>query len=124
LIIYDSLVANQYYQDFSKRLTDAGGTLDINRIGNEVPALYSLEQNYPNPFNPKTNIRYSIPENSFVTLKIFDLLGREIKTLVNQNQISGKYSITFDMSGYASGLYLYKIQAGNFSDTRKMILIK
>jgi phosphatidylserine/phosphatidylglycerophosphate/cardiolipin synthase-like enzyme len=124
LIIYDSLVANQYYQDFAKRLSDAGGTLDINRIGNEVPALYSLEQNYPNPFNPKTNIKYSIPENSFVTLKIYDLLGREIKTLVNQNQISGKYSITFDMSGFASGLYLYKMQAGNFSDTRKMILVK
>lgn len=124
LIIYDSLIANQYYQDFVKRLMDAGGTIDVKPIGTEVPALYSLEQNYPNPFNPATIINYSVPKNGLVTLKIYDMLGREIKTLINQFQPAGKYEVTLDMSEFSSGLYFYKILAGNFSDTKKMILVK
>lgn len=124
LIIYDSLIANQYYQDFVKRLTDAGGTIDVQQIGTEVPEKFSLEQNYPNPFNPTTNVRYEISKNSLVKLKIYDVLGREIKTLINQMQTAGRYRITFDMSEYSSGVYFYKIQAGDFSDIRKMVLVK
>jgi phosphatidylserine/phosphatidylglycerophosphate/cardiolipin synthase-like enzyme len=124
LIIYDSLIANQYYQEFAKRLSDAGGSLNVKQIGTEVPMKFSLEQNYPNPFNPVTNIKYSISENSYVSLRIYDVLGREIKTLVNQRQTAGNYVVTFNMSEYSSGIYFYKLQAGEFSDIRKMVLIK
>ncbi len=124
LIIYDSLIANQYYQDFVKRLMDAGGTIDVKPIGSEVPGNYQLEQNYPNPFNPVTLIHYSIPNYSFVSLKVYDLLGREIKTLVNQSLNAGKYEVSLDMSEFSSGMYFYKIQAGKFTDTKKMVLVK
>lgn len=124
IIIYDSLIANQYYQEFAKRLTDAGGTIDVQQIGTEVPVKFTLEQNYPNPFNPTTSIRYEISENILVTLKVYDVLGREIRTLINQRQSAGKYKVTFDMSEYSSGVYFYKIQAGDFSDIRKMVLVK
>lgn len=124
LIIYDSLIANQYYQDFVKRLTDAGGSIDVKQISSVVPDKYLLEQNYPNPFNPVTRIGYSIPENGMVTLKVFDMLGREVKTLVNTGQYAGKYEASLDMSEFSSGIYFYKLQAGNFTETRKMVLVK
>jgi phosphatidylserine/phosphatidylglycerophosphate/cardiolipin synthase-like enzyme len=124
LIIYDSLIANQYYQDFVKRLMDAGGSIGVKPIGTEVPEVYSLEQNYPNPFNPVTLIHYSVPKNGLVNLKVYDMLGREIKTIVNQVQPAGKYEVSLDMSGFSSGLYFYKILAGNFSDTKKMVMVK
>jgi phosphatidylserine/phosphatidylglycerophosphate/cardiolipin synthase-like enzyme len=124
LFVYDSLIANQYYQDFVKRLTDAGGSTDVKQVSSIIPEKYTLEQNYPNPFNPSTTIRYSIPNNVLVILRVYDILGREIKTLVNQKQVAGKYEANLDMTGFASGIYIYKLQAGNFIDNKKMILIK
>jgi hypothetical protein len=88
------------------------------------PLTFNLEQNYPNPFNPKTKIKYSVPNQSLVTLKIFDILGREIETLINEEKTAGIYEIDFDASQLSSGIYFYKIQAGNFVQTKKMILMK
>lgn len=85
---------------------------------------FQLLQNYPNPFNPSTRIRYEIPERSFVTIKVYDVLGKEIATLVNEEKLYGNYEFEFIGNGLASGIYYYRIRAGNFSQTRKMILLK
>lgn len=90
----------------------------------EVPTKFSLSQNYPNPFNPLTKIRYTLPKNIFVKLKIFDILGKEIETLVNEKQSPGTYEATFDASKYPSGVYFYKLETENYSETKKMVLIK
>ncbi|NCS82685.1 MAG: T9SS type A sorting domain-containing protein, partial [Ignavibacteria bacterium] len=85
---------------------------------------YSLESNYPNPFNPTTSFSYSIKEMGLVTLKIFDVLGREVSVLVNEIKEPGKYSINFDASELSSGVYIYLLNTGNFISTKKMILTK
>jgi len=88
------------------------------------PKIYVLNQNYPNPFNPVTSIRYEIPKSGFVKLIIFDALGREIQTLVIENQTPGIHKVTFDGSKLSSGVYYYKLSSGEFSDTKSMILVK
>ncbi len=90
-----------------------------------APNGYALFQNYPNPFNPKTTIEYEVPEKSFVTIKIYDILGREVQTLVNnQEQVRFKYKLVFDASSLASGVYFYRLQAGGFTETKKMMVLK
>jgi hypothetical protein len=89
-----------------------------------IPAEYLISQNYPNPFNPGTRIDYSIPRQSHVTLKIFDILGREVATLADESQEAGDKSIAFDGATLPSGVYFYRIVAGNFTETKKMILAK
>ena len=79
---------------------------------------------YPNPFNPTTNIEFTIPKSEFVTLKIYNLLGQEVATLVSENLKAGSYKYQWDVSNLASGVYIYKIQAGNYQQTRKMIYLK
>ena len=96
----------------------------INNNNNEIPNAYRLEQNYPNPFNPVTNIAFSIPKAGNVKLIVYDMLGREVVALVNEFKQSGNYSVDFDASNLSSGVYLYKIEAGDFKDTKKMMLIK
>lgn len=91
---------------------------------NSIPKNYSLEQNYPNPFNPNTVISYHLKANSFVTLKIYDILGGEIATLVNKEMKPGSYEIEWNASEYPSGIYFYKLTASNFADTKKMVLVK
>lgn len=91
---------------------------------NQIPKLFSLSQNYPNPFNPVTNIKYQIPINTFVTVKVYDILGKEVKTLVNEFKSVGNYSVLFDASSLASGIYFYKMSAGEFSDVKRMVLVK
>lgn len=96
-------------------------------VENNLVMNFELEQNYPNPFNPKTNIKYQIAEDNFVTLKLYDFLGREVVTLVNEYQTAGKYNIELNLinnNNLASGVYYYKLTAGNFSDTKKLILMK
>ena len=93
-------------------------------IGNGIPKSYTLLQNYPNPFNSSTNIQFSIPKESFVLLKVYDVLGNEIETLVNQNLPSGTYDMNFDASKLNNGVYFYRLQADGFVQTRKMILLK
>jgi hypothetical protein len=89
-----------------------------------VPVKFLLNQNYPNPFNPSTIIEYQIPVNGMVTIKVYDAMGREIKTLVNVYKSAGSYSVSFDASKLASGIYLYQLQEGNFISTKKMLYLK
>jgi hypothetical protein len=96
----------------------------VHIISGEIPKSFILRQNYPNPFNPSTNIKYDLPKNSFVKLVIFDELGREVKTLVNENQPAGTYEITFNALLLPSGVYIYRLNTDGFSDTKKMILLK
>ena len=90
----------------------------------QLPTVYSLMQNYPNPFNPTTEIRYQISEVSNVSLKVYDVLGREVRTLVNRKQGPGTYEVQFDASGLASGVYFYKLQAGPYTEIKKCLLMK
>jgi len=91
---------------------------------NQIPSSFSLSQNYPNPFNPSTIIKYQIPKESFVTLKIYDVLGREVKQLVNEEKSAGNYSVTLNASSLASGIYFYRITAGSYTSIKKMVLLK
>jgi hypothetical protein len=88
------------------------------------PALFALEQNFPNPFNPSTMIGYQIPMNSFVTLKVYDAVGKEVSTLVNEMKTAGRYEIPFDASDCASGVYFYRMSAGSFTSVKEFVLIK
>ena len=97
---------------------------DSDELLNGNPNVFSLSQNYPNPFNPVTVINYSIPENSVINIKVYDILGREVKHLVNEYKPAGNYSVSFDGSNLSSGVYFYKLEAGNFSEIKKMILMK
>ena len=101
-----------------------GPPVGVQPVSNNTPDNFVLEQNYPNPFNPTTTIKYSIPEASFVTLKIFDAVGNEVQTVVNENQSAGNYLKYIDMTSFSSGIYFYSIKAGNFTETKKMIMIK
>jgi len=89
-----------------------------------IPMEFSLTQNYPNPFNPTTVISYRSPVMSNVTLKVYDVLGREVKTLVNQRETAGSHSVTFSAGDLPSGVYFYRLQAGSYSATRKLLLLK
>jgi hypothetical protein len=100
------------------------GTNGINNIYSEIPGEFKLYQNYPNPFNPNTIIRFKINDFRFTTLKIYDLLGKEIATLVNKYLQAGEYEVTFDGSEFTSGVYFYKITSGIYSETKKMVMIK
>jgi len=131
--VYALLIANGYVfagisgsSVWRRNLNEAIG---IKNISLEIPSSFSLSQNYPNPFNPSTNIRYTIPSNvkgkmSNVKLVVFDILGKEIATLVNEKQNAGTYEAIFDGSGLTSGFYFYRLTCDDFSETRKMVLIK
>jgi hypothetical protein len=98
--------------------------IGIEPISTITPGKFSLEQNYPNPFNPETNIMFSIPERSFVKIKIFDVTGKQVELLLNENINAGTYEVKWNASMKPSGIYFYRIEAGNFSKTRKMSVIK
>ena len=89
-----------------------------------IPTKYFISQNFPNPFNPTTKIRYEIPKESFVSLKVYDMLGREVKSLVNEEKPAGSYEINFNAYNLSSGIYFYTIKAGGFVQTKKLILLK
>ncbi|MBX7045362.1 MAG: T9SS type A sorting domain-containing protein [Ignavibacteria bacterium] len=124
LIIHDSLMANQYYQEFAKRYIESGGTIGISHIENSVTENYYMKQNYPNPFNPTTTIEFGIPKSDFVSLKIYDMLGREVTTLVSQHLQQGVYKYTFETTGLSSGMYFYSINSGTYKQTKQMVLVK
>ncbi len=98
--------------------------VSVEEISDAIPGSYELFQNYPNPFNPATKISFALPNSGLVQLKVFNLLGQEIVTLVNEEKPAGNHSINFDASNLPSDVYLYKLQAGNFVQTRKMVLLK
>jgi hypothetical protein len=89
-----------------------------------VVLKYELNQNYPNPFNPSTTINYAIPFDNLVTMKIYNVLGQEVFTLVNEQQKAGRYQASFDASRLSSGAYFYRIEAGSFSSLKKMMLLR
>lgn len=101
-----------------------GGTIGVKISNNKIPKDYTLYQNYPNPFNPKTIIKFQIPNHAMVELKVYDVLGREITVLINQRLNPGTYEVEFDGSIYPSGVYFYRLAAGEYSECKKMVLIK
>ena len=103
-----------------------GNEVSVTSIGNKenIPLSFELKQNYPNPFNPSTVIQYQIPESGFVTLKVYDILGNEVATLINGKQQAGSYSINFNASVLSSGIYFYQLKSGKYVDTKKMILLR
>ena len=90
----------------------------------ELPTGYELKQNYPNPFNPSTTLSFVIGHKSFVSLKVFDILGNEIAKIVNEEKPAGEYEVAFNAAGLPSGVYFYSLKAGDYSDTKKLILLK
>ncbi len=101
-----------------------GQTVGITPVSNEVPAQYDLSQNYPNPFNPTTKINFAVPKSGLVTIKVYDVVGKEVATLVNEVKNAGSYSVDFTANNVSSGVYFYKISAGDFSAVKRMMLIK
>ncbi len=99
-------------------------TVSVQTISNEVPSAFVLNQNYPNPFNPSTKINFSLPKAGFVTLKVYDLTGKEVSSLVNENLNIGTYGVDFNAAALTSGIYFYTLNTENFSETKKMMLIK
>ncbi len=97
---------------------------DFSEIINNLPEVYALYQNYPNPFNPVSKIKYDISQISFVIIKVYDVLGSEIITLVNEEKPIGSYKVEFDATALPSGIYFYRIQAETFIETKKMVLMK
>lgn len=124
LLIYDSLVTNQYYQEFAKRYALAGGSLSVERISAEIPEEFMLFQNYPNPFNPTTKIRFTVPYGSQVRVEVYNTLGQLVELLDDNYRTAGTYEVNFDAGSLPSGIYLYKIKAGSFELSRKMALVK
>ncbi len=104
--------------------TTTGGVIGIEPISTEIPKEYLLYQNYPNPFNPSTKIRFAVPKAAFVILSVFDMLGREVETLVNEELSPATYEVKWNVEKYSSGIYFYRIAAGEFSQVKKMSVIK
>jgi|GEM_PF-3523176 len=122
---------NISYYDGNKMLDNSNGTIQIlggdNAISNENNVnvdKFALNQNYPNPFNPATVISYKIPDNGYVTLKIYNLLGEEIVTLINKYQEEGSYTAIWDASNLSSGIYIYRLESGSYIESKKMVLKK
>jgi len=117
-MVYNLAAGRIYYA------VEGSGIIGIHNISSEVPRSFNLLQNYPNPFNPSTKINFSLPQSGQVSLKVYDITGKEVVTLVNQTMQPGTYSVDFDGTKYSSGIYFYVIKTESYSDTRKMILSK
>jgi choice-of-anchor B domain-containing protein len=99
-------------------------TVGINQISSEIPGEFKLENNYPNPFNPETTIKYQLPKAAFVSIKLYDITGREVAQLINQRHEAGYYDYQFNATYLSSGVYFYRIEAGDFTDIKRMVLVK
>ena len=99
-------------------------SIGINKLGTTLPVEFSLSQNYPNPFNPSTNIRFDIPKSGLTVLKVYDVLGKEVASLVNEKLSAGSYEIDWNASNFSSGVYFYQLQSGDFVKTKKMLFVK
>ncbi|MHB9041582.1 MAG: T9SS type A sorting domain-containing protein, partial [Melioribacteraceae bacterium] len=110
-------VNNKIYKYYDQTTTNI-------KSEDEIAYEFQLSQNYPNPFNPTTTISFLIPRTEFVSLKVYDLLGREVATLVNEEKLPGHYEVEFNGMNLPSGVYFYRLQAGNFSQTKKLLLLK
>jgi hypothetical protein len=96
----------------------------VTKFETEIPAIYNLSQNYPNPFNPVTMIKFALPKATFVKLKVYDILGREVANLVNDFKSAGTYIVDFDASALSSGVYFYKLETDKFTDVKRMVVLK
>lgn len=138
LILESNRIANLYLQEFAARYKESGGkdtiTVNVKEERNAIPSEYSLSQNYPNPFNPSTHFQFSVPAtvnasagnnaSELISLKIYDVLGKEIGVLLHERMNPGTYTIDWNASAFASGIYFVRFQAGSFSAIRKLVLMK
>ncbi|NUN71345.1 MAG: T9SS type A sorting domain-containing protein [Bacteroidetes bacterium] len=113
-----------YYDTWDFAAEKAKNPVSVSLTDANIPTVYALDQNFPNPFNPTTSITYSIPFSGLVSLKVFNVLGQEVATLVNAQQAAGYYTASFNASALSSGVYFYKIEAGNYTSVKKMMLLK
>ncbi len=127
----DTLGVRGPYGDFGddwepvyRYLTLERAVISSNEVNGDTPSAFALEQNYPNPFNPSTTIKFALPEAADVTLNVYNMLGQKVNTLINKRMTAGSYDVSFDASNLASGMYIYRIEAGSFSSIKKMMLIK
>jgi plastocyanin len=120
--------SNPYYCEPHQGMGMTGTIIVTDPVGVSdeelIAEMFELKQNYPNPFNPSTNIEFQISDRSFVSLKVFNILGDEVVTLVNEEKQAGVYNVKFNAAGLSSGMYLYRLQTGSFVETKKMILMK
>jgi len=116
--------SNEFYVDNYYYNPDTSWVTGVTQNGNNVPSEYALSQNYPNPFNPSTKINFAIPTTGLVTMKVYDVLGKEVATLINEVKNPGNYIVEFDGSNLSSGAYFYKLQVGDFSSVKRMVLVK
>ena len=122
-IVNNSTLSNTYNVDSTSSLV-LNNTIILGVNSEQKSLIFSLSQNYPNPFNPSTIIRFQLPISGFVTLKVYDFLGRELETLLNEEKADGYYEVEFNAKGLSSGLYFYQIKCGDFVQTKKMMLLK
>ncbi|MCG8372820.1 MAG: BspA family leucine-rich repeat surface protein, partial [Balneolales bacterium] len=115
---------NSALEEANKPIWGTCGTSTSNEEGHGLPGEFTLQQNYPNPFNPSTTISFSVPENKFMTLAVFNVLGQVVSVLVNEQLAPGEYAYNFDASGLPSGIYMYQLTSGEFTESRKMLLVK
>ena len=118
-----------HYKLVPRKNSDFGSVIGVKNNQNELPTVFRLGQNYPNPFNPVTTIKYDIPVNSEITLKVYNILGQEVKTLVSGIQNRGRYEVKFDGTNLASGIYFYilkgtSLEGQNYTAVKKMVLVK
>jgi hypothetical protein len=128
-VVYDSLNLLSYSAGWDTLVNSPAGCIRMDYLTgvnteNELPTVFKLYNNYPNPFNPATTIKYDIPSNTYVKISVYDILGKLVSTLVNKDMQAGRYEATWDATNFASGTYIYKLETKNFTDVKKMILIK
>jgi len=123
----DLSVNGNHLDTYGNPTVDVSGAFiltGVEKTSSEIPEQFHLSQNYPNPFNPSTIISFRIVETGFTSLKVFDVLGNEVTTLVNKELATGEYEVNFDATGVTSGIYFYQFRVGNFIETKKMVLLK
>ena len=116
-------VPTRYPEDFGE-LVFSGEAVSVEDTDRETPNLFSLQQNYPNPFNPLTTISYRLPIAGQVTILVYDIMGQEIATLLNEFKEPGKHSVIWDAADFPSGIYLYRLEVNGLTEMKKMVLLK
>ena len=110
--------------DTTEILTESISSIGIKQISEVVPSSYSLSQNYPNPFNPETKIRFELPVGGFSSLKVYDILGREVAILVNEKLGAGTYTVDWNAGNFPSGAYFYRLRTEGYTETKRIVLLK
>ena len=121
---FGATATDELYVDDYSYMPGANWITDITQFGNTIPVEYALSQNYPNPFNPTTKINFALPKSGLVSMKVYDILGKEVATLVNEVKNAGSYTVDFNASSLTSGVYFYKVSVNGFSEVKKMLLLK